>query len=122
MKKVFRSEADVKAAVKQALTAYPGVWYFMPSMNGYGRAGVPDFIGCFQNRFIAVETKFGSNKPTPAQKMELKKIHEAFGVAMIINETNLDILEEVLEDLSLGLYTHARGLSKSTLLNYGVEV
>jgi hypothetical protein len=122
MKKVIRNEGDVKTAVKQMLAEYPGVWHFMPFMAGFGRAGVPDIIVCFQNRFIAIETKFGSNKPTPAQKMELKKIHEAFGVAMIINETNLDILEEVLEDLSLGLYTHARSLSKSTLLNYGVEV
>ena len=122
MKKVFRSEADVKAAVKQALASYPATWYFMPYMSGYGRSGVPDFVGCFQDRFFAVETKFAKNKPTPAQKMELKKIHESLGVAMIINENNLDILEEVLEDLALGLYTHARSLSRSTLLSYGVEV
>ena len=74
MKKVFRSEADVKTAVKQLLAEYPGVWYFMPASNGYGRSGVPDFVGCFQNMFFAVETKFGYGKPTPAQKMELKKI------------------------------------------------
>ena len=122
MKKVFRSEADVKAAVKQALASYPATWYFMPASNGYGRAGIPDFVGCFQSRFFAVEAKLYGRYPTPAQKMELKKIHELMGVAMIINETNLDILEEVLEDLSLGLYTHARSLSRSTLLSYGVEV
>ena len=120
MKKVFRSEADVKTAVKQILAEYPGVWYFMPSMNGYGRAGVPDFVGCFQNRFFAIETKFGSNKPTPAQKAELKKINDALGVAMIVNEHLIDVFKEVLDDLSLGLYTHARELSRASLIAYGV--
>ena len=120
MKKVFKSEADVKAAVKQALAEYPGVWYFMPFMSGFGRAGVPDIIVCFQNRFLAVETKFGTNKPTPAQKAELKKIHDAFGVAMIVNEHWIGTFKEVLDDLSLGLYTHARELSRATLIAYGV--
>lgn len=122
MSRSIKNESDVKREVAKSLKEYRGVWVFMPVPCGYGRSGIPDFIGCFQNRFFAVETKFGSNKPTPAQKMELKKIHESMGIAMIINETNLDILEEVLEDLSLGLYTHARGLSRSTLLSYGVEV
>jgi hypothetical protein len=122
VKKTFRSEADVKTAVKQLLAEYPGVWYFMPASNGYGRAGVPDFVGCFQDRFFAIETKFGSNKPTPAQKMELKKIHDALGVAMIINEKNLETLHEILDDMQLGLYPHAKGFARATLKEYGVEV
>lgn len=122
MKKVIRNEGDVKTVVKQMLAEYPGVWHFMPFMAGFGRAGVPDIIVCFQNRFMAIETKLYGRYPTPAQKMELKKIHDAFGVAMIINENNLDVLKGVLDDLSLGLFSHARELARGTLLDYEIEV
>lgn len=118
----MRSESDVKREVQKLLKKSHGVWYFMPASNGYGRAGIPDFIINFRGKFLAVETKFSRNKPTPAQKMELKKIHESFGTSLIINEENIDTLEEVLKDMDLGLYSHARDLSKATLLSYGVEV
>lgn len=32
-------------------------WYFMPASNGYGTAGVHDFVGHHRGRFFSIETK-----------------------------------------------------------------
>lgn len=124
MKKTFRKEADVKAAVKEILAqdVKEGSWYFMPSMNGYGRAGVPDFIVCHRGCLIGIETKFGSNKPTPAQKMELSKIYYARGLSLIINESNVHKLREVLDFVKSGLFLTAQHESVLNLKEYGIEV
>ena len=28
-------------------------WYFMPSQNGRGVTGIPDFVGCYKGRFFS---------------------------------------------------------------------
>lgn len=121
MKKTFRSEADVKAAVKDCLKAMHA-WYFMPASNGYGRSGIPDIVGVLNGVPFAVELKFSKNKPTPAQKCELAAITRSGGVAMLINETNLDVLADIMSDVELGLLPRAKALATETLKEYGVEV
>ena len=66
-------EAKVKADIKKVLAEYD-CWYFMPSMNGYGRAGIPDFIGCYQGQMFAIEAKAKNGKLTPAQARELQAL------------------------------------------------
>ena len=45
--KIMRNERDVKENVKRVLrAAQPTCWWFMPVASGYGRAGIPDFVGC----------------------------------------------------------------------------
>lgn len=121
MKKTFRSEADVKAAVKECLKAMKA-WYFMPSMNGFGRAGVPDIVGILNGVPFAVEAKFGRNKPTPAQKGELVAMTNAGAVAMIINETLIEVFVDIMSDIELGLLPRAKAMAATTLREYGVEV
>lgn len=89
-------EALVKKAVKKILDAH-GVYYFPPATGGYGRSGVPDFVGCYKGKFIGVEVKTGKNTPTALQMRELKRIKEAGGIALWVNETNLDDLRRELE-------------------------
>lgn len=89
-------EKDVKFNIKELFKKYD-VWYFMPSMNGYGRAGVPDFIACYRGYFIAVEAKKNSKEePTENQKRELKAIHQHAGIRLIIHDENLYVLEQWL--------------------------
>lgn len=92
-------EAKVKAAVKKILTAH-GAWYAMPLGGMMGRSGIPDFLGCCNGQFIAIETKAGSGKPTALQKLELQRIAGAGGIALVINENNLNDLENVLNAAS----------------------
>ena len=89
-------EGKVKEKVK-AILKRRGVWYCMPRGQTYGRAGVPDFLCCYRGRFIAIETKAGRGKATPLQLRELKDIFGHQGIALIIREDNIDVLEDALD-------------------------
>lgn len=88
-------EAKVKKKVREILDEL-GIYYFFPPANGYGRAGIPDVIGCFNGRFIAVECKAGKGKTTALQERELERIADAGGYSVVVNEDNLAELKEQL--------------------------
>ena len=73
------------------------VYYFFPATGGYGRSGVPDIVGCYNGKFFGIECKAGKNTTTPLQKLELEKIDKATGVALVINEDNMDNVISLLE-------------------------
>ena len=82
-----------EAAVKKKVVAIlkeKGAYYFMPPANGYGRAGVPDIVGCHKGRFFAVETKAGKGTTTPLQDRELDAIRKNNGAAIVVNENNIE--------------------------------
>jgi len=89
-------EGKVKKKVKEILDAL-GAYYFSPQAGIYGKSGVPDIIGCIKGRFFAIECKAGSNTTTELQKKEIGKIRDAGGIALVINETNLDAVKENLK-------------------------
>ena len=90
-------EGKVKTRVKRILDSFgPIIWYFMPVSRGYGRHGIPDIIGCVNGHFFAIETKAGDKQPTDLQKRELRRIGEARGSSLVINEQNVDNLHEFL--------------------------
>ncbi len=89
-------EAKVKKKVKEILKEY-GVYNFMPATHGYGSSGVPDIVACFEGRFIGIECKAKLNKPTQLQIKNLLDIQSAGGIALVINETNIEDLVECLE-------------------------
>ena len=50
--------------------------------------------------FLGIECKAGKNKPTPLQQKNLDDIAKAGGVALVINETNLGLLETTIKKLN----------------------
>ena len=84
-------EAKVKKKVKAILEAH-GAYYAMPIGGGYGNSGVPDFLICFEGRFLAIECKANGNKPTALQTRHLEAIRGAGGTAIVIDETNYEDL------------------------------
>ena len=88
-------EVKVKKQIRKLLDA-AGAYYAMPIGTGYGNSGVPDFVICHKGRFIVVEAKAGSNKPTALQELHLARIRAAGGIALVINETNMDTLQKEL--------------------------
>jgi pantoate kinase len=88
-------EVKVKKQIKKLLDD-AGAYYAMPIGTGYGNSGVPDFLICHKGRFIAVEAKAGTNKPTALQEMHLQRIRARGGIALVINETNMDELKKEL--------------------------
>ena len=89
-------EAKVKAAVRKLLVEF-GIYYFSPAANGFGRAGIPDIICCFNGRFIAIECKAGKGTTTALQDRELAAIRTAGGMAIVVNELNMQELKEKLQ-------------------------
>ncbi len=88
-------EGKVKDKVVKILKQY-GVYYFFPVTGGFGMSGVPDIICCHNGRFIAIECKAGKNKTTALQDAHLARIRAAGGVAVVINEENVNGLAETI--------------------------
>lgn len=91
----MNNEGDVKREIKKLLKRH-GWWYFMPPANGFGTNGIPDFI-CLRNGiFLAIEAKFGYNKPSELQRERMQEIRKHGGHAIWINESRLESLDKVL--------------------------
>lgn len=88
-------ESKVKDKLRRYLTQL-GIYHFMPPANGFGRAGIPDIIGCYNGQFVAFECKAGKGKTTALQEREIGRIQSAKGWAFIITELNVDHVEELL--------------------------
>lgn len=95
----MHSEHSVKEAVKRRLKKR-GAWWTFPHQRGYSQAGVPDILACVNGYFLAIETKFGKNKPTKHQQRQISLIRHAHGRALVVNENNMQELEEVLDELA----------------------
>lgn len=88
-------EGKVKKGVRQVLDAL-GAYYVMPVTGGYGKQGVPDFLVCYQGKFFGIETKAGKGKTTALQELNLKKIIDCGGVALVVREEDVKYLKSLL--------------------------
>jgi len=96
-------EWKVKKAVRLLLDKL-GIYHFMPPANGFGRAGIPDIIGCMDGHFIAIECKAGKGQTTALQDRELNMILNAGGTVFIAREHNLDELRQLLTEIRNGIF------------------
>ena len=90
-------ESKVKKAVRILLDDL-GIYHFMPPANGFGRAGIPDIVGCMDGHFIAIECKAGKGTTTALQDRELNAILNNGGTVYIAREHNLDDLKLLLKE------------------------
>jgi hypothetical protein len=90
-------ESLVKARIHAALKAAGA--YAVNYIGGqYANNGTPDILACLNGRFIGIEAKAGRGKPTALQVRALRQIHEAGGLAFVINENLIDYLKECLHE------------------------
>jgi Holliday junction resolvase len=82
-------EKKVKTKVVEILKGF-GAYYFYPVTGGYGASGVPDIIGCYKKRFFAIECKAGKGKTTALQEKNIAQIIAQGGLAMVVNEDNIE--------------------------------
>jgi Holliday junction resolvase len=94
-------EKKVKAKVVAILKEF-GAYYFYASTGGYGASGVPDIICCYKGRFIGIECKAGKGKTTALQEKNIAQIIAQGGLAMVVNETNVEDARMLIEYLSRG--------------------
>jgi Holliday junction resolvase len=90
-------EAKVKANVRKLLDTL-NIYHFMPPANGFGRADIPDIIGCMDGHFIAIECKAGKGTTTALQDRELNAILNHGGSVFIAREHNLEDLKLLLKE------------------------
>lgn len=82
------SERDVKKYIKQLLDKHGWVHWMTPA-NGYGKSGISDHSALRGGVFLAVEAKFGDNKPTPLQVAYLNNVLHQDGFGFVVNEKTL---------------------------------
>jgi len=95
-------EAKVKKTVVKHLKAI-GAYYFYPVTGGYGGSGVPDIVGCYQGKFFGFECKAGKNTPTPLQEKNLRDIKKMGGIAVVVNEENMNSVGSLLKNNLFGV-------------------
>jgi Holliday junction resolvase len=91
-------ESKVKKQVKKILDDL-GAYHFSPMMDGYGRSGVPDIIACYKGKFIGIECKSGDNKPTLLQLRNIEDIKRNQGLAIVVNEGNIESLLALVKEI-----------------------
>lgn len=78
------------------------VYYFFPATHGYGRSGVPDIVCCVNGTFFAIECKANGGKLTSLQIREIEDIQRNNGVAVVVNETNWDMVRGMVRKMKSG--------------------
>jgi hypothetical protein len=78
-------EGRLTDRIRRYLKKVPGLYFAKLSGQAKQRAGLPDFIICYEGQFIALEVKAPSNKRglTDRQRNELLKIKQAGGEAYV---------------------------------------
>jgi Holliday junction resolvase len=78
-----------------------GMYIFFPATGGFGRSGIPDIVCCYKGKFIGIECKANGNKPTALQQSNLEEIVNNGGIAIVIDETSVFNLKQIIEETEL---------------------
>lgn len=72
-------------------------FYYMPVQNGMGQSGIPDVMAIIHRVPFAFECKATPKQhPTTLQAMALERIHNAGGVAWVVDNESIHLALEVL--------------------------
>ncbi len=78
-----------------------GMYIFFPATGGFGRSGIPDIVCCYKGKFIGIECKANGKKPTALQQSNLEEIVNNGGIAIVIDETSVFNLKQIIEETNL---------------------
>jgi Holliday junction resolvase len=78
-----------------------GMYIFFPATGGFGRSGIPDIVCCYKGKFIGIECKANGKKPTALQQSNLQEIVNNGGIAIVIDETSVFNLKQIIEETEL---------------------
>lgn len=92
-------ETTFKNKVKKLLQAHGCFAIKYWGGGSYTKKGIPDLLVCCKGRFIGLELKAPDGKPTDLQLFNLKKIHQAGGMAILLYPKDLNTFLQLLDDL-----------------------
>lgn len=93
-------EQKIKKQIKDYITRIGGFWSIVQG-GPYSKPGDPDLICCVDGRYVGIEAKTPTGKPTELQLQRGREIEQAGGIW---------ILARSVEDVRDGLI--ARGIGK----------
>ena len=102
-------EKDITAAIMRYLKTVPHCFYFKEHGGQYGTAGLPDIIVCYRGRFVALEVKTPSGRPSKLQEVTIAKIKAAKGEAFMVR--SVEDAKKILETLEVQLYDNRLDVS-----------
>ena len=73
----------------------------------YTKSGIPDLLVCCNGFFLGVEIKAPKGKPSPLQIHNLKQIHEAGGLAVLLYPDNFTLFQNMVDCLVIGDHENA---------------
>jgi hypothetical protein len=95
-------EAQVLAKIARYLQTIPEVWFYKTHGGPFGKAGIPDIIGCYWGIFFAIEVKRPGGKATPLQLATHAAIRNTNGHVIVAEdvETVREFLHRIIEEAS----------------------
>ena len=90
-------EKDITNKILKYLKTQDKCYCFKEHGGSYGSAGIPDIICCFHGRFVAFEVKTEKGRTTKLQDINIRNIHKADGVALVVR--SLDEVKDALKEL-----------------------
>jgi hypothetical protein len=86
-------EKKLQSKILAHIKATPYCWPVKVTVAN--RNGTPDILACYRGRFVALEVKTPSGRPTLLQEAQLDAIRDAGGVAAVVR--SVDDVKTVLE-------------------------
>lgn len=79
-------ESEITRKIQRYLASVDGWWGFKVLGGGAQMRGVPDIVGCYRGRFVALEVKrpAGLGVVSELQRLRLRQIGEAGGLAVVV--------------------------------------
>ena len=92
----MKNESQLTAQIKNLLKS-KGAYCEKIFGGGYQASGIPDILCCYRGYFLAIEVKSptGKGRASDIQKLKIKAIRDAGGVAFITD--NIEDVERVLK-------------------------
>lgn len=76
-----------------------GCWFVKFFANAYTSSGIPDILVCCNGRFVGIEVKQESGKPSLLQKIHLKNIGLAGGIGVLAYPSGFEKLKKLIDNI-----------------------
>ena len=96
---LMAAEKQFESKVKKFLND-EGCWNVKFFANAYTKSGIPDVLCNVNGYFVAVEVKAPNGKPSELQKMNVRKINEGNGYAVILYPDQFEDFKEMIRSLN----------------------
>lgn len=90
------AEKNFENRIKKYIEKNNG-WYVKFFANAYTKSGIPDILCCLNGRFLGIEVKQESGKPSELQEFHLQEINKIKGLGILAYPSGFDELKEIID-------------------------